>query len=980
MLKLEKIIAAVLLLVASKTAYTQNPYYIGIDVTKGLLSNTIYDAYQDTKGFMWLSHTEGLSRYDGFECITYSSADQTSKAGGCIREDNFGRVWYENFDGYIYYVENDSLKHLATQRTPSGYVNFGILGNTLITTHANTLDFFDLKTLNLIKSIPLSDGYISNAIQNNGKYYLSASYIYTITEKGIEDSTAHTKIEPKNTFLANLCSSRNGFLMYTRENYNNPVIENINGVCAKKFNIPGKGFIRMIEYTGDYYWVCTPVGVYGFTENGVALNNGKPYFSDKNILGVEKDHEGNYWFLTGADGVFMVPELNIRLWNFGGNTPKDVNIYGNTAWVSTQSGEILKANLESFSYTNIYQNNSGHDIINICVDSVRKNIFFTSTVFKQIDFEGNLISQAIPSVKDVKKIDNKYYAFTSSGAFGLFTIKNSSGPSPWDSMHNYYKDTKSWVGSSIFVDGIRGKSLAYDSLKKTIYTATNLGLFAATPLGFTEILQHGKHIFLLQLEEYGNTIFALGADGIVYTISSNNQLVPYLTKLPHSVTINKIKISRNHLFLFSNIDLYHLNLDASSLVPQRVDNIINANEINDVGFWQNKLVFAVSKGLVMVDFPVEKYINGSTIYINKFTINGKTFNANEVVKVSYNQKDIEINYSILSFSPREKLPLSYSINGGAWLPLPFSNRTLQLASLSPGNYTVAFKLGDNPPSKTIQFIINKPLWLQWWFWSIVAIVVLLGGFFYYRWRLNQQKKQNQLVVEKIELEKNLRHSMLASIKSQMNPHFFYNALNTIQSYIFSDDKRNASSYLAKFSKLTRTILEMSERETVTLTEEVNALILYLELEKARFNDDDFHFSIEVDSSIDMDMVSIPSMIVQPYVENAIKHGLLHKKGKKHLKVDFYKERDNLHIVVDDNGIGRKKSAELGKIKKDKHTSFATLANLKRIEILNKGNNKIGVDYTDKADFSGNIMGTTVSIIIPIKGIIYDEHLYQSYNN
>lgn len=198
----------------------------------------------------------------------------------------------------------------------------------------------------------------------------------------------------------------------------------------------------------------------------------------------------------------------------------------------------------------------------------------------------------------------------------------------------------------------------------------------------------------------------------------------------------------------------------------------------------------------------------------------------------------------------------------------------------------------------------------------------------------------------------------------MNPHFFYNALNTIQSFIFENDKRNASTYLSKFSRLTRTILEMSEKETVSLYEEIEALKLYLDIEKARFNTD-FEYQIEIDSSIDLEFIKIPSMLIQPYVENAIKHGLLHKSNQKTLSLKFKKNQIHLEIQIEDNGIGRIKSMALNKIKNSNHQSFATEANLKRLTALNTENSTLVVEYIDKVDLNGIASGTIVFIRIPI---------------
>jgi LytS/YehU family sensor histidine kinase len=308
--------------------------------------------------------------------------------------------------------------------------------------------------------------------------------------------------------------------------------------------------------------------------------------------------------------------------------------------------------------------------------------------------------------------------------------------------------------------------------------------------------------------------------------------------------------------------------------------------------------------------------------------------------------------------------LQYRINNGNWEQTATSSRSLKLASLSPGDYTILFKLENNPHFHAVTFSISKPWYTTWWFVTGSLVLILGSAFYYFRWRIRALQHRNKLLSEKIELEESLTQSMLTSIKSQMNPHFFYNALNTIQFFIFTNDRQNASIYLSKFSKLTRMILEMSDKEQVMLREEINALTLYLDIEKVRF-DGDFDYTITIDGKIDTDLIRIPSMIIQPYIENAIKHGLLHKKGQKTLQIAICCTQAGLEITIDDNGIGREMANELNKKKNEHHRPFATSANQKRLELLNKGRHTaVGIKYIDKTK-DGRSEGTTVTITIPL---------------
>ncbi len=159
---------------------------------------------------------------------------------------------------------------------------------------------------------------------------------------------------------------------------------------------------------------------------------------------------------------------------------------------------------------------------------------------------------------------------------------------------------------------------------------------------------------------------------------------------------------------------------------------------------------------------------------------------------------------------------------------------------------------------------------------------------------------------------------------------------------------------------------MSDKDFITLSEEINSLELYLEIEKARF-DKDFEYELLISKTISKtEDIRIPSVLLQPFVENAIKHGLLHKQGEKKLVVSFTLDARYLTVVIDDNGIGRKRSAELNSIRHKTHQSFATAAMDRRIDLLNSYNDpKITIEYIDKYSTIEQATGTMIIINIPI---------------
>lgn len=215
-------------------------------------------------------------------------------------------------------------------------------------------------------------------------------------------------------------------------------------------------------------------------------------------------------------------------------------------------------------------------------------------------------------------------------------------------------------------------------------------------------------------------------------------------------------------------------------------------------------------------------------------------------------------------------------------------------------------------------------------------------------------------------DKTLAEYKLEALRSQMNPHFIFNAITAIQHFILNNEKQAALSYLDELSHLIRKFLEHSRTATISLSEEIELLVAYINLESLRFADK-FGFVLNMDDAIDTDEIQIPSMLIQPYVENAIKHGLMHKKEYGLLQIHFHLLADNmLHVIIEDNGIGRTASEKINSWKRVGHKSLGMTVTEQRLDILNQLQGsalRIKIE-----DVNPNIQdkGTRVNIYIPIK--------------
>ena len=956
-----RIILLTLFLFVSNLGLSQNPYHITIDKTSGLPSNSVYDIFQDSKGFMWFATGKGLCRYDGNNFKTFTADFQTSKSGSCIAEDAFGRIWYANFDGFLYYVEKGSLKALP-QKTSLGYYRFGIIQNELFLIQPNAVLVYDLKSLKVKFKHSITDKQVSFCFGTKEKFYVLGNYLYEFSAKNIfkkyniPDNFENDIITPIiNTWNQKLIiNSKSTAIYYSFEKGK-----------FSKFKLNNSiDFTQNTAITDDAIWICTPNGMHKID---LLSNQNKTYFTDQNISYILKDKHNNYWISTLNKGVLFIQDFSNNFIDLQPR-PNSLSLGKNEVFIGAEKDLIYKLNCKNLQTEIIYESKSNHSISQIFADTINEKVFFNSFKFNILNKNNQITNEFSIAIKDIKKVDKKYFSFAASGILGIFCVDKNL-KSSWDTIfEKNKKEDFSGFNQALLLNNTNGKSTEYNAINNTIYYATNNGLIAITNDGKTQELKHkNETLFLVKIQKYKDNIIGLSTAEKLYSVNAENVVTRF--KLPDFIAkekFNRFFIRNQYCYLFSTNSVYEYDFETQN--TQKVISLSNDIEATDVILKNNQLFFATSKGIVIKNrneignFPKPKLI------INEIQINGKRREVNQLKELNPDENDIAINFSTLAFVPNESYSVSYKINNSEWKTLDLNDKNLKLYSLASGNYTIQLAINhDNLKIdlQTIQFEIKKPFWLKPIFLFGFGFVFLGLIYTFYKLQILKLEKRNQLLLEKVNLEKNLNQSKLKAIKSQMNPHFFYNALNTIQSFILSNDKKQAVSYLSKFSNLTRTILEMTEKETISIAEEVKTLSLYLDIEKARF-EEDFNYHIQVDNEIDAENIKIPTMLLQPYVENAVKHGLLHKQGEKAVTIHFQKETEHIKISIDDNGIGRQKSTELNAIKNKNHNSFATEAMQNRVNLLNQYNQKnISIQYIDKTNLNNQPTGTSVVFEIPI---------------
>ncbi|TNE79890.1 MAG: hypothetical protein EP332_09030 [Bacteroidetes bacterium] len=335
--------------------------------------------------------------------------------------------------------------------------------------------------------------------------------------------------------------------------------------------------------------------------------------------------------------------------------------------------------------------------------------------------------------------------------------------------------------------------------------------------------------------------------------------------------------------------------------------------------------------------------------------------ASDNLQFSYRQNFIRIYFSNFSFTEAHKIRLNYLIKGLSTdtFHTDKGKNDISLTGLAPGNYELLV-WASYPESdvcsevKSIVVVVSPPWWLTWWFISILTLLTLFTLYLIYRYRLKQVRETGNLKRKLAEMEN-------MALRAQMNPHFLFNSLNSVNFYIQNNEPAKASQHLKKFSKLVRIILNNSRNDTVSLEDELEALKLYLEFEEVRF-DKHFSYSIEVNSGVRTSDIIIPPLLLQPYVENAIWHGVMQSENGGNVVIQIAGSEDQLQFTIEDDGIGRVKAMELKSKSALKQKSHGMDITNERVRLFNVTHSQsISTEILDLYDKTGNPIGTRVSI-------------------
>jgi ligand-binding sensor domain-containing protein len=1014
-----------ILFFTGKNLLAQTPHFRNYTVDDGLPSSHVYRAFQDSKGFMWFCTDKGIARFDGykFEKFTTKNGLPNNDVWQCA-EDSEQRIWFLSYANAFFYFDLKDNKFQVIENPFKEYHDAHVWCyvqegkdkmRSILSNHKSVIidigkksvkkifsEFF--KSYPLIKNIYFRDARNINSYENWHLRVLSEGLQHNILHKphilpniksinpNFWDSSIFMTFYNDKTIYAN-----NDSISFFKNN-------KFNGKLLKELTNYPNDNLNLILNAGDENkkLVVTEKDMFIIDEN---LNRIKNYDFIKsfNVNTVFFDPEENLWLCTKNRGVFLLSSHALKSKIFEEFSKQSIatlekDKFGKI-WIGNNLGEVFYINSANYiqrQYFNLEKQSpvkriltQDDKIIIIWYDTrfaiiqnqqfLEKKIYFKTIefqIYNNFKFEyivnkNGKNDSYITNKRNVKAIDvlsdNKLILGTSTN----LSILEDKGN----------KFFLSYIGSNGEIDL---KVLALKTIQSEfIYVGTNKGLVIINPLHKVTSISNLKQKYPILTkpiscfaDDSQNGLWA-GTDGYgVYRFYQNKVIeIPELK----GVIINYLYSEKgnNRLWVATNEGIFLLNLNLKT--PQLTYTIQKISlaqglptlEVNCMVVRDNELFVGTSKGLAML--PIQNIIDEEKdrtqipLIIKNIKINRQDTTVTNYYDLTYRQNNIDIDFVALSYKSDKNIKYDYKMVSDNADTLWHSVQDLhkEFSLLAPGKYEFSLRAFDingnaSQPIKPIVFIINPPFWSTIWF-SILVISLIIGGitlYFYLRTRKIQKEEEQKTVINKkfAELE-------LQALQAQMNPHFVFNALSAIQNFILNNDADEATDYLSRFSRLMRLFLESSRNKYISLSDEKVLLEYYIQLEQLRFKDK-FTYQIILEEGVSLD-TEIPSMLLQPFVENSINHGLVYKENNDgYLNINFKREADSLICTIDDNGIGRDKAAEIKskslKSYKSRGTEI-TEERLRSLELIE--NTKIEINIIDKKDENELAIGTKIIIVM-----------------
>jgi hypothetical protein len=918
---------------------------------------------------MWFATDHGISRFDGYSFKNYATGDGlTHNTVFGFFEDVHHRIWMRIFDGTLCYLEKGAIHKYAHNDSLQRFLgkhfiqDFGIdaAGDLWFMCIRSPMGLFRQDHISgRIERVKLKPGYSGFIRELGGNKFIAGIDL----DNDADTANPNDKIEyADHTWLLNVKKKTFSGRMIVRAaraesghylfSYESELTEFAKGQIVKRVSLDPNPVAYLCTDKKNNFWVCGP-GL-------IQYNSSSVFYSDGYINSVQQDSRGNFWLASAEKGVLFVPDMRVR-----GLKPGEMDElclltqFENRLYLTDRKSKLSILNLGASGPCLPIVGGFGTDgwvMHDLFVDKQHRMLFLGSVGYPIDKFqEGNFFTSTTLKIKlnfftgfNRSLITNKeklYMAGNNGWAMGDWTgrcpyiANRDEGFSDFCSTICLDSSGIIWIGAN---DGLfwfhNGRTQRFhpeDSLFHQRITDIE-----CTPEGLVVVSTRGSGVIVIDKKRW-------------YSIRATNGLTTDLC--------GRLAIGENLFWVCSNKGLNRVTIkqgkkDLEFVVTSiQSDHGLPSNLVNDAIFYGDLLILATGKGLAWFNtknFTLNAYV--PPVYIDEVSANQRILNASS--ELSYNETNLSFGFIGLLYNKPGKVQYRYRLEGYEEEWHYTQERKVRYFNLPDGTYRFAVSAMNenglwNLRPATFLFYIPKHFSETWWFRTLIFLATLTLFLLALRYYLEQRRLRERITSGMLLAE-------LKTLRSQMKPHFIFNSLSSIQHFIIEREEESAHLYLSRFSDLMRKILENTQKNTISLAREIETLELYLSLEKLRFGEN-FEYRIVVAPDIIADAIEVPPMLIQPYAENAIWHGLLPKKENARLSLRFFMEDKTILVCeIKDNGVGRKQAAEKQQGRTHSSTGMKNIE--ERIAILNRvSDTPISVTIIDLYDELGYASGTKV---------------------
>ncbi len=1013
-------------------AQENNYRFINFGAKEGLADNFAYTATQDQMGYMWFGTASGLYRYDGHIFKKFKSTiDKPGRAISNILQTVYaatdGTIWLAALNTLQWYnpkkniffgpnYDNPVIKKLCDAYILSFTEEDDFVWLTTVNNYFYKFNKKDSSFKSYANLYPASSptSCLKVLVANNSIWAIHTDGIYQFSKN--DQFIAYYPFKEKEITNAIYDKNSNSILLTT---YANALVS---------FDVPTKKFKPLFANNNDLlsnFLFCANI-----EDEDKYWIGGYPLISiDKKTLSIETIHtkkDSEYDLKTSKIGMlFFDKEKNLWICGYGGlammpwqnQQIKTIPLKENKSGVTVEPLSVVSCNNNKFlllansntagiicynvengktnTIENTFTKNRDSKRINYLIQRSENSIYASdeTSLFKVMLTEKKLVPYKLADQNNnpivnigrnvTDKSGNTYISSTNNG----FYIWEANGKlthfNKWDVETTSTDRTDNTLVAClidkeehVWFTGSEGLYEYIASEKKMIHRAIIASNGIPTLSNANYIAQDDDGHFWITTRNNGlyELYFVNGKEILNnYTQVSN-------IGLPSDFLIKvKKDLRENILWISFSSGLCRFDPRQKKVISTLKKQNGLAEDNGGYSFNimpDNKLIQLHYGNMNIIDLNNFKFNNKAPdIFFNSIKVQNieKLYEINEQnpkLVLAYNENFLQFEFAAISFNNSSQNIYAYKLESvdKDWVYAGNKN-SATYAGLTSGNYIFKVKAANNDGVWSKQELILqiniKPIFYKsWWFITLLILLIAALLYMYNRMRIAQVRKEEKL---KASFQQQIATTEMKALRAQMNPHFIFNSLNSIQKYILQNDHFAASQYLTKFSRLIRLILDHSNQNNILLSSELDLLKLYIEMESLRF-DNKFNYEIIVDKEVNAETIEIPSMLIQPYVENAIWHGLLHKDEKGNLLVHFEKNiENNLVVTITDNGIGREKAAALKSKQVLKKKSYGMQITEDRIDIINRTQLiQATCTIVDLKDEIGNATGTSVILTLPIK--------------